>query len=307
MEQPVICVIVPVYKAEATLPRCIESVLTQQLPGGLRLILVDDQSPDRSGEICDAYAAKDSRVMVLHRRERGVSGARNAGLRAATGEYIVFLDSDDALRPGALAAALAAQVGTLTTKTEGFAVLDVAVEEPMKAAIRAAGAEGDSVGGVLETAILGLPAGIGEPWFDSVESELAHLMFAIPACKGIEFGAGFGFAALRGSEANDPFTMRGGEIATATNKNGGVNGGITNGMPLVFRTVLKPTPSIYKEQHTVDYISRQDAELQIRGRHDPCIVPRAAVVQNTLTAFGLLDLLTVRYGTLAQKHGLPQA
>ena len=109
MEQPVICVIVPVYKAEATLPRCIESVLTQQLPGGLRLILVDDQSPDRSGEICDAYAAKDSRVMVLHRRERGVSGARNAGLRAATGEYIVFLDSDDALRPGALAAALAAQ------------------------------------------------------------------------------------------------------------------------------------------------------------------------------------------------------
>ena len=143
MEQPVICVIVPVYKAEATLPRCIESVLTQQLPGGLRLILVDDQSPDRSGEICDAYAAKDPRVMVLHRRERGVSGARNAGLRAATGEYIVFLDSDDALRPGALAAALAAQVETLASKTEGFAVLDETVEEPMKAAIRAAGAEGD--------------------------------------------------------------------------------------------------------------------------------------------------------------------
>ena len=188
-----------------------------------------------------------------------------------------------------------------------FALLDPAKEEPMQAAIRAAGSEGDSVGGILETVVTGLPAGIGEPWFDSVESELAHLMFAIPACKGIEFGAGFGFAALRGSEANDPFTMRGGEIATATNKNGGVNGGITNGMPLVFRTVLKPTPSIYKEQHTVDYISGQDAELQIRGRHDPCIVPRAAVVQNTLTAFGLLDLLTVRYGTLAQKHGLPQA
>ena len=196
-----------------------------------------------------------------------------------------------------------------------FALLDPAKEEPMQAAIRAAGSEGDSVGGILETVVTGLPAGIGEPWFDSVESELAHLMFAIPACKGIEFGAGCGFAALRGSEANDPFTMRGGEIATATNntntkhnnkiatatnKNGGVNGGITNGMPLVFRTVLKPTPSIYKEQHTVDYISRQDAELQIKGRHDPCIVPRAAVVQNTLTAFGLLDLLTVRYGTLAQ-------
>ena len=179
-------------------------------------------------------------------------------------------------------------------------------EEAMQAAIRAAGSEGDSVGGILETIVTGLPAGIGEPWFDSVESELAHLMFAIPACKGIEFGAGFGFAAMHGSQANDPFTMRDGKIATATNKNGGINGGITNGMPIVFRTVLKPTPSIYKQQHTVDYISRTDAELQIKGRHDPCIVPRAAVVQNSLTAFGLLDLLTVRYGTLAQKHGFPK-
>ena len=187
-----------------------------------------------------------------------------------------------------------------------FALLDASKEEAMQAAIRAAGSEGDSVGGILETIVTGLPAGIGEPWFDSVESELAHLMFAIPACKGIEFGAGFGFAAMHGSEANDPFTMQDGKIATATNKNGGINGGITNGMPIVFRTVLKPTPSIYKQQHTVDYIGRTDAELQIKGRHDPCIVPRAAVVQNSLTAFGLLDLLTVRYGTLAQKHGFPK-
>ena len=187
-----------------------------------------------------------------------------------------------------------------------FALLDASKEEAMQAAIRVAGSEGDSVGGILETIVTGLPAGIGEPWFDSVESELAHLMFAIPACKGIEFGAGFGFAAMHGSEANDPFTMRDGKIATATNKNGGINGGITNGMPIVFRTVLKPTPSIYKQQHTVDYIGRTDAELQIKGRHDPCIVPRAAVVQNSLTAFGLLDLLTVRYGTLAQKHGFPK-
>ena len=188
-----------------------------------------------------------------------------------------------------------------------FALLDASKEAPMQEAIRTAGSEGDSVGGVLETIVTGLPAGIGEPWFDSVESELAHLMFAIPACKGLEFGAGFAFAAMRGSEANDPFTMQNGHIATATNKNGGINGGITNGMPLVFRTVLKPTPSIYKQQHTVDFIAQQDADLQIKGRHDPCIVPRAAVVQNTLAAFGLLDLLTVRYGTLAQKHGLPQA
>ena len=297
MEQPVICVIVPVYKAEATLPRCIESVLTQQLPGGLRLILVDDQSPDRSGEICDAYAAKDPRVMVLHRRERGVSGARNAGLRAATGEYIVFLDSDDALRPGALAAALAAQVETLASKTEGFAVLDAAVEEPMKAAIRAAGAEGDSVGGVLETAILGLPAGIGEPYFDSVESEIAHLAFSIPAVKGIEFGTGFGFAGLRGSEANDAFRMTAeGAVVTATNHNAGINGGIANGMPVVFRTAVKPTPSIYKQQDTVDYIAKKDAQLSIQGRHDPCIVPRAAIVQTCAAALAVGDLLTAKYG-----------
>ena len=186
-----------------------------------------------------------------------------------------------------------------------FALLDPGKEAAMQQAIRAAGSEGDSVGGIQETIVTGLPAGIGEPWFDSVESELAHMMFAIPACKGLEFGAGFRFAGMRGSEANDPFTMRGGKVVTATNRNGGINGGITNGMPLVFRTVLKPTPSIYKEQHTVDYLAQKDALLQIKGRHDPCIVPRAAVVQNTLTAFGILDLLTVRYGTLAQKHGLP--
>ena len=198
-------------------------------------------------------------------------------------------------------AALAAQAETLATKTEGFAVLDAAVEEPMKAAIRAAGAEGDSVGGILETVITGVPAGIGEPFFDSVESEIAHLAFAIPAVKGIEFGAGFAFADLRGSQANDPFPMRDGKVVTATNKNGGINGAIANGMPIVFRTAVKPTPSIYKEQDTVDYIAKADAKLQIKGRHDPCIVPRAAVVQNTLAAFAVLDLLTVRYGTLGQK------
>ena len=184
-----------------------------------------------------------------------------------------------------------------------FALLDPAREAAMQEAIRAAGRDGDSVGGMLETIVTGLPAGIGEPWFDSVESELSHLLFAIPACKGVEFGAGFRFAGMRGSEANDPFVLRGGRIETATNRNGGVNGGITNGMPLVVRTVLKPTPSIYKEQRTVDYAARREAPLQIQGRHDPCIVPRAAVVQNTLTAFGLLDLLTVRYGTLAQGCG----
>ena len=196
------------------------------------------------------------------------------------------------------AAQLAAQVEALASKPEGFAVLDESVEEPMKAAIRTAGAEGDSVGGMLETAILGLPAGIGEPYFDSVESEIAHLAFSVPAVKGIEFGTGFGFAGMRGSEANDAFRMTPqGAVVTATNHNAGINGGITNGMPVVFRTAVKPTPSIYKEQETVDYIAKQDAPLSIQGRHDPCIVPRAAIVQTCAAALAVGDLMTARYGT----------
>ena len=197
---------------------------------------------------------------------------------------------------GRVTAALAAQAETLLNKSEGFALLDGSVEEPMKAAIRAAGAEGDSVGGVLETAILGLPAGVGEPYFDSVESKLAHLAFSIPAVKGIEFGSGFGFVDQKGSEANDAFRMQGERIVTATNHNAGLNGGISNGMPVVFRTAVKPTPSIYKTQDTVDYMAKKDAELSIQGRHDPCIVPRAAIVQTCAAALAVGDLLTAKYG-----------
>ena len=201
------------------------------------------------------------------------------------------------------AAALAAQAEALASKPEGFAVLDPAVEEPMKTAIRAAGADGDSVGGMLETAILGLPAGIGEPYFDSVESEIAHLAFSIPAVKGIEFGTGFGFAGMRGSEANDAFRMTPeGAVVTATNHNAGINGGIANGMPVVFRTVVKPTPSIYKQQDTVDYLAKKDAQLSIQGRHDPCIVPRAAIVQTCAAALAVGGLLTARYGERWMTH-----
>ena len=193
-------------------------------------------------------------------------------------------------------AALGAQAEALLSRGDGFALLNEEAEEPMKAAIRAAGSAGDSVGGTLETAILGLPAGIGEPDFDSVESELAHMAFSVPAVKGIEFGTGFGFADLKGSEANDAFRMQGGRIVTATNHNAGLNGGISNGMPVVFRTVVKPTPSIYKPQDTVDYIAKQNAELSIQGRHDPCIVPRAAIVQTCAAALAVGDLLTAKYG-----------
>ncbi len=198
---------------------------------------------------------------------------------------------------------LAAQAEALLNKSEGFALLDASVEEPMKAAIRAAGSDGDSVGGILETAILGLPAGVGEPYFDSVESVLSHAAFSIPAVKGIEFGTGFGFADLHGSEANDSFRVNAaGSIVTETNHNAGVNGGISNGMPVVFRTAVKPTPSIYKQQDTVDYIARKNAELSIQGRHDPCIVPRAAIVQTCAAALAIGDLLTEKYGMAWMEH-----
>ena len=217
------------------------------------------------------------------------------GIGIATHIYRCAGIADTAFAPVGQTAAQVAALNAMTDPAQ-FALLDTAQEQPMKAAIRAAAAEGDSVGGVLETAIVGLPAGLGEPFFDSVESTLAHMAFSIPAVKGIEFGTGFGFADLRGSAANDPFRMEDGRVVTATNHNAGINGGITNGMPVVFRTAIKPTPSIFKPQNTVDYLAKQNAVLALQGRHDPCIVARAAIVQSCAAALAVADLLSARYG-----------
>lgn len=178
-----------------------------------------------------------------------------------------------------------------------FAVLDADAGERMKQEIRNAGIDGDSVGGVLECAVAGLPSGLGEPWFDSMESVIAHAMFSIPGIKGVEFGAGFGISAMRGSDANDAFEYSGERIVTATNNNGGINGGITNGMPVIFRVAAKPTPSISRAQNTVDVTERRNTVMEIRGRHDPAIVHRARVVVDSLTATVLADMLALRYGT----------
>ena len=172
-----------------------------------------------------------------------------------------------------------------------FAVLDDTKGELMKENILKAKLEGDSVGGVLETAVTGLPVGLGEPWFDSVESMLSHALFSIPAIKGVEFGKGFEFADMTGSTANDSFYMDGDIVKTRTNNNGGINGGITNGMPVIFRCAVKPTPTISKEQNTVDFKNKEDAVLKALGRHDPCIVHRARVVVDSMTALTICDLL----------------
>ncbi len=178
-----------------------------------------------------------------------------------------------------------------------FAVLDDEAGEKMKAEILSAKAAGDSVGGVIETVVTGLPAGMGEPWFDTVEGVLSHALFSIPAVKGIEFGAGFKISQMRASQANDPFKIEDGVIKTETNNSGGIQGGITNGMPLLFRLAIKPTPTIGKEQQTVDISKMENTTLKAAGRHDPCIVHRARVVVDSVTALTVCDMLAEKYGT----------
>ena len=147
------------------------------------------------------------------------------------------------------------------------------------------------MGGVVEVMATGMPPGIGDPFFDSLESRLSHALFSVPAVKGIEFGTGFGIASLKGSEANDPMTFAGGAVKTTRNHNGGITGGITNGMPVLLRVAIKPTPSIGLPQQTVDLSAETDTVLEIKGRHDPCIVPRAVPVIEAVTAWALLDML----------------
>lgn len=178
-----------------------------------------------------------------------------------------------------------------------FAVLENSVADVMKEKIIAAKNEGDSIGGILETAVIGVPSGVGEPWFDSVEGMLSHALFSIPAVKGVEFGAGFSICDMLGSNANDNFALKNGKVVTETNNNGGINGGITNGMPIIFRIAVKPTPTISKPQKTVDIKSLTETETAFIGRHDPCIVHRARVVADSVTAFVLCDLLATRFGT----------
>lgn len=178
-----------------------------------------------------------------------------------------------------------------------FAVLDEKKADEMQAAITAAKNDGDSVGGRLETIVTGLPSGVGEPWFDTLESVLAHALFGIPAVKGVEFGTGFAVADMLGSTCNDAFRASEGRVTSSTNNNGGILGGISTGLPVLFRTAIKPTPSIYKEQETIDINTMENTTLQIKGRHDPAIVHRARVVQDSITALVLCDQLSLRFGT----------
>ena len=191
-------------------------------------------------------------------------------------------------------AVLKAQIDSVNAKD--FPVLDD-VRGALEEKILAAKADGDSVGGTVQTAIQGLPAGVGEPWFSSLEGAIANAVFSIGGVKGVEFGSGFGLSGMRGSQAADEFCLRDGEVRTRSNHNGGINGGISNGMPVVFNAAVKPTPSISRPQNTVDCIKGEEACLSVTGRHDPAIVRRICIVITSLTAIVLCDQLALRFGT----------
>ncbi len=167
----------------------------------------------------------------------------------------------------------------------------VSEKENMLSLIERVSSRGDSVGGKIDCVVTGMPVGSGEYMFDSIESVISRLAFAVPAVKGIEFGKGFEISSLNGSEANDGFYYDGDRVKTKTNNNGGINGGIANGMPITFRVAVKPTPSIMIEQDSVDLTNKTDVKLKISGRHDACIVPRAVPVIEAITAIAILDIM----------------
>ena len=176
-------------------------------------------------------------------------------------------------------------------KEKELPLINTKLEDEMRQEILSARSSGDSIGGTIECAILGVSPGIGDPFFDSVESTLAHLMFSVPAVKGVEFGKGFDISKMRGSEANDEYYLENGNIKTKTNNNGGILGGITNGMPIIFNVAIKPTASIFKEQNAVNIVTMEETTLCIEGRHDPCIVQRALPVIEAVAAIGIKELM----------------
>lgn len=173
--------------------------------------------------------------------------------------------------------------------------------EEAEAAARRAAQAGDSVGGVVECVAFGVPAGLGDALFGGLESKIAATVYAIPAVKGVEFGAGFGIAKMRGSESNDPFALKDGKVVTLTNRSGGINGGISNGMPVTFRAAFRPTPSISLAQRTVDLDKMCETEITVKGRHDATVVPRAVAAVEAAAALALLDAVLVREKELDRK------
>ena len=185
----------------------------------------------------------------------------------------------------------------LSLQGKDFPVISDEAAEQIQGEILLAAQNNDSIGGWIETAIIGVPAGVGEPWFDSFEGVLSHALFSIGGIKGVNFGTGIGFHSLLGSQANDAFRYENGKVVTTTNHNGGINGGITNGMPIIFNCAVKATPSISKAQETINFLTKENTTIEIKGRHDPAIIRRICPVVDSVCALVICDLLAQRYGT----------
>lgn len=210
------------------------------------------------------------------------------GIRIAAHLKIIGGIEDDIMNPIA---------PNLDAISDEFPVVNPDAGLRMQDAIAQARADGDSLGGVIECFVTGLPVGLGDPMFLGMESRIAKIVFGIPAVKGVEFGNGFGSASLRGSKNNDPYTVTDGQVRTATNNAGGILGGISNGMPLIFSAAVKPTPSIARAQQSVSISKLEELPLTVVGRHDPCIVPRAVPVIEAAAAVAVFDAYLSRYGS----------
>lgn len=281
---------------------------------GTPLTILIPNADVRSGDYCRGALRPGHADYTAHIKYHGFEDYRGGG--HFSGRITAALTAAGAVAAGALAHR-GIRIGTHVLRCAGiqdapftdpereidrlnelaFAVLDASKGVEMQAAIEQAAQDGDSVGGVLETMVSGLPAGVGEPWFDTLESMLAHALFSIPAVKGVEFGDGFALAEMRGSQANDPMALRDGKVVTLTNRNGGINGGISNGMPLCFRCAVKPTPTIALPQNSVNAEGTREEILSMGGRHDPAVVHRARVVADSAAALVLCDALAQRFGT----------
>ena len=272
-------------RVEADMPH-IEGTDEESMTTGEAITITFRNANTRSGDYSEfEHHPRPSHADLVQRRKYG-SGYDISGGGLASGRMTVAL-----VAAGVVAKQLLSDV---SFASELISVGGCEDSSLFGEVIAKARAEGDSVGGTLETAVVGIPAGVGAPFFDSLESMLAHLLFAVPGVKGVEFGMGFGFAYLGGSEANDQWVNEDEQIRTKSNMSGGINGGITNGMPVIFRTVFRPTPSIAMKQQTVDPETREEKELELKGHMDPAIFHRARVVVDSVAAIGLFDLLLER-------------
>ncbi len=290
----------------------IASGVTGGKSNGAPLCILIPNSDVKSEDYAPRYARPGHADFTSHERNRGFedlrggghfSGRLTAAIVAAGAVVADILESkgifigSHVLSAGGVCDRAFDNIDeeVMRLKNDAFPVLDGGVRDKMMRAILEAKEACDSVGGVVECAVTGVPAGVGEPWFGTVEGKISNALFSVPAVKGVEFGAGFALGAMRGSEANDAYEIKDGKVVTKTNNCGGVLGGLTTGSPIVFRAAIKPTPTVAIEQDTVDLERLENVKHSFTGRHDPCIVHRAASVINAVTALTVADLLAARY------------